>query len=285
MTAPRLEVYSQASADSTLDLNAPVGKPNGKSKSTPSTGLSLPTDFLMPDSLKMSDGSEAKNLDMWIASRRVFPARTSQTVEASQESAPASLESVPVFSRKSYVSSTKFSPHGWCLKTFRPCSIRTIAATLKRSSGPLPNAIMWDREGCLTLNISESPRNAAAFSWSRVLDAHPQPSSWLTPDSWNLYLARLDRSQSHGSRMLGLPILCKRRTRRVDSLWVLPFSLLTRTDGIRTLSGSERLALQGFEKDWMTPTLRKLSPQEMRSVLSALSGSRKKSSPRRAGDE
>jgi len=274
---------SRASAASTSDSRRRDGAQPGKSKSTPSTGLSLPTDFLMPDSLKMSDGSEATSLDTWIASRRVFHARTLAKADRAPGHVLDSRASGADFSGRSFVYSTKYAPHGWCLRTCRPCSIRAIAATLRQSSASLPNALMWDADGCWMLNISESPRNVAAFSWSRVLDEVPVPSSWLTPDSWKAYLARLARSQSHGQRMLGHPILYKPTTRRGGSLWAVPFSLLKRTDGVRTLSGSERLAIQGFARDWMTRALRNLTPQEMRSALLAHVGSRKKSTKRKAG--
>lgn len=47
-----------------------------------------------------------------------------------------------------------------------------------------------------------------------------------------------------------------------ESLWAVNFSLLTRTDGIRCLSGRERLSYMGFDADWMSPALNKLMLRE-----------------------
>ncbi|VVO66204.1 hypothetical protein PS896_01080 [Pseudomonas fluorescens] len=74
---------------------------------------------------------------------------------------------------KSYESSRKFNLAGWCLRTSLTCSLSTIATTLKQSSGPLRIAGMWDFGECLMLNISESPSNVVAYSWSQVLDQCP----------------------------------------------------------------------------------------------------------------
>jgi len=56
------------------------------------------------------------------------------------------------------------------------------------------------------LNISESPKTVAAFSWSRVLDASPHWTSWLMPHQWSQYLARLMRAKS-AREMAGLAML------------------------------------------------------------------------------
>src|SRR5439155_1943706 len=172
----------------------------------------------------------------------------------------------------SWKSSENYNPLGWSWKTSRRCSIQTIAATLKRSSAKLPNAGIWDSGGCLMLNISESPKNAGAFSWSRVLDDTPQWTSWLTPLQWTRYLHRLARHGSQNRRMLGLAILLRVRQREATrdtekpaagSIWAVSYSLLRKTDGIRWLSGAERLAYMGFARDWMRPTLKRLKLPEM----------------------
>ncbi|WP_150688928.1 DNA cytosine methyltransferase [Pseudomonas fluorescens] len=91
----------------------------------------------------------------------------------------------------------------------------------------------------------------------------PPSSSWLTPRQWTQYLQRLNRSTGHAQRMPGLPILYSRTEPPLRSLWAVPLSSLTRTDGIRWLSGSERLTMMGFASDWMRPTLRRLLVPEM----------------------
>jgi hypothetical protein len=46
----------------------------------------------------------------------------------------------------------------------------------------------------------------------------------------------------------------------------MSFSLLRKTDGVRWLSGTERLKYMGFAGDWMAPTLRRLMPPATRFV-------------------
>ncbi|WP_123432517.1 DNA cytosine methyltransferase [Pseudomonas brassicacearum] len=104
----------------------------------------------------------------------------------------------------------------------------------------------------------------------------PQGSSWLTPRQWTQYLQRLNRSSGHAPRMPGPPILNWQTRPAPRSLWAVPLSSLTRTDGIRWLSGSERLKMMGFASNWMRPTLQRLSVPEtplLRRWLSGLGGS------------
>ncbi len=164
---------------------------------------------------------------------------------------------------KSYESSKKANLAGWCLRTSLTCSLSTIAATLKQSSGPLRTAGMWDFGECLMLNISEPPSNVAGYSWSQVIDECPPWSSWVTPRQWTQYLQRLNRNAGHAPRMPGLPILYWQTKPDRRSLWAVPLSSLSRTDGVRWLSGSERLKMMGFASDWMRPTLRRLLVPEM----------------------
>jgi DNA-cytosine methyltransferase len=100
----------------------------------------------------------------------------------------------------------------------------------------------------------------------------PPSSCWLTPRQWTQYLQRLSRSNGHGRRMPGLPILYWPRKPDPRSLWAVPLSSLTRTDGIRWLSGSERLRMMGFASDWMRPTLRRLSLPETPLLCRSRSG-------------
>ena len=137
-----------------------------------------------------------------------------------------------------------------------------MAVTCKQSSKPLPTAGMWDFGVCWMLNISESPRVAVGSSWLRVLDAIPHWSCWVTPVQWNRYLARLGRSKSHGSRMDTLPILYWPPTPAPESVWVVRISSVMPDDGMRWLSGPERLRLMGFPWDWTMSTGIRLSRLE-----------------------
>lgn len=257
-------------------MNSPGGRLCGKLNSMPSTGLCLLTDFPLPDSLRMSVTAEATTLREWIASRRDSPALTSPTWGSAALADSKDSTALPLGSSfKSFVSSKKFNPLGWCWKTSQRCSLQTIAKTLRSSSGSLPSAGMWDSGGCLTLNISESPSAVAEFSWSRVLDATPAPSSWLMPRLWNQYLARCLRAQSHGLRTHGLALPLRLRTPLHASIWVLKFSWLKRTDGIRWLSGNEALRYTGFPSDWMMIIGRWHLQPGMPSVRQLLNGSRK----------
>ncbi len=243
----------------TQDTAAP-----GKSNSTPLTGLCLPIDFPMHSNSKTCATAALTTSVRSMSSLQDFPARTSasqapEKVIGTPEDYEASA--ADCFG-KSYESSRKFNLAGWCLRTSLTCSLSTIATTLKQSSGPLRTAGMWDFGECLMLNISESPSNVVEYSWSPVIDACPPSSSWLTPRQWTQYLQRLNRSTGHAPRMHGLPILYSRTEPPLRSLWAVPLSSLTRTDGIRWLSGSERLRMMGFASDWMRPTLRRLSLPE-----------------------
>lgn len=243
---------SLASADSTSALSAPDGERFGRLKSIPSNGLCLLTDFPLPDSLKMSVESERESSRAWIASQLASPAPTSAAWATAEKGAsPDCAEPAADCSQKSSASPGSYSPLGWFSKTCRRCSLSMIAQTLSTSSAALPSAGMWEPGGCLMLDISESPRRAAAFTWSQVLDATPHWSSWLMPHQWSNYLSRVLRSRSHGLRTLSLGILLRQATHRPGSTWGVKFSWLKRTDGVRWLSGTESLAYMGFPSDWM----------------------------------
>jgi len=246
------------------DLKTQATAPPGKLNSTRSTGLCLPTDFPMHASLKTFANAEPITCLPSTSSPVDSPVRTSALPDAAKATEPAVAckANAAVCSGKSYESSKKLNLAGWCLRTSLTCSLSTIAKTLKQSSGPLRTAGMWDFGECLMLNISESPSNVAEYSWSQVIDECPPSSSWLTPRQWTQYLQRLARSNGHAPRMPGLPILYWQTKPVPKSLWAVPLLSLTRTDGIRWLSGSERLRMMGFASDWMRPTLRRLSLPE-----------------------
>ncbi len=244
----------------TRDTAAP-----GKLNSTPPTGLCLPIDFLTHSNLKTCASAAFTTSAPWMSSPQASPARTSASpapAKATETHAACAAHAAACFG-KSYESSRKFNLAGWCLRTSLTCSLSTIATTLKQSSGPLRTAGMWDFGECLMLNISESPSSVVEYSWSQVIDKCPPSSSWLTPRQWTQYLQRLNRSAGLGRRMPGLPILYWPTESPHRSLWAVPLSSLTRTDGIRWLSGSERLKMMGFASDWMRPTLQRLSVPEM----------------------
>ncbi|SFY12121.1 hypothetical protein SAMN03159309_04109 [Pseudomonas sp. NFACC36] len=244
----------------TRDTAAP-----GKLNSTPSTGLCLPIDFPMHANSKTCASAASITSPLSTSSPRASPARTSASPDVGRatKTPEACAANAAACSGKSYVSSKRYNLAGWSLKTSLTCSLSTIAKTLRQSSGPLRTAGMWDFGECLMLNISESPSNVVEYSWSQVIDACPPSSSWLTPRQWTQYLQRLARSAGHAPRMPGLPILYWQTRPDPKSLWAVPLSSLTRTDGIRWLSGSERLKMMGFASDWMRPTLRRLSVPEM----------------------
>jgi len=276
MKTKPLEKSAPASAASDSASSKPDGKPSGKSNSTMSTGLCLPIDFLTLRSSKTSEIGDHIPCPKFPASLLGSLARTSASWQTLREiNRDAVLrDSAAGCSFQSWKSSAIFGPNGWQLKMCRPCSVQTIAKTFRRSSGNLPSAGMWDSGACLTLNISECPKDASASSWSRVLDATPQWTSWLTPSQWRTYLARLDRNASARRRMLGLAILLRlqRKVPILDTeklphgtIWAVNFSLLRKTDGIRCLSGSERLSYMGFDPGWMRSTLKRLMPLAMHS--------------------
>lgn len=256
------------------DSKAPDIAPHGKSSSTPLTGLSLPIDFHTPSSSKTyaTAAHTTSNLSMSspvasLARTSAWPAPADRT-----KTSAACVANEAACSGKSYVYSRKYNPGGWSLRTSLTCSLSTIAKTLRQSSGPLRTAGMWDSGECLMLNISESPSNVADYSWSQVIDACHPWSCWLTPRQWTQYLQRLARSSGHCARMPGLPILYWQTKPDPRSLWAVPLSSLNRTDGIRWLSGSERLRMMGFASDWMLPTLRKLSVPETPSCRRSRAG-------------
>lgn len=246
------------------DLKTRDTAPPGKSSSTLSTGLCLPIDFPMHANSKTYANAAHITCLPLMSLPQDSPAKTSALPDAGRATEPpeACKERAAAYFGKSYESSKKHNLAGWSLRTSLTCSLSTIAKTLKQSSGPLRTAGMWDFGECLMLNISECPSSVVEYSWSQVIDECPPSSSWLTPRQWTQYLQRLNRSAGHGPRMPGLPILYWQTKPDHRSLWAVPLSSLTRTDGIRWLTGSERLKMMGFASDWMRPTLQRLSVPE-----------------------
>src|SRR5258708_32637640 len=116
------EPCSTESADAISDLNAPDGPQSGKSKSTPSAGLSLLTDFLPVGNSQTSEiaGLETSNGSTVLPLGR--HARTSPSWALVLETAArGSRDQSPSFSSKPYVSSASFGPFGWSLKTLLGC--------------------------------------------------------------------------------------------------------------------------------------------------------------------
>lgn len=260
-------------SDSKTQATAPPGKWN----STPSTGLSLPIDFLTQPNSRTSATAAPTTSVPSTSSPAAFPAKTSAlpAPDPAIKKPGACVANEAAYSGKSYESSKRHNLAGWCLRMSLTCSLSTIAKTLKQSSGPLRNAGMWDSGECLMLNISESPSNVVEYSWSQVIDECPPSSCWLTLRQWKQYLQRLARSNGHAPRMHGLPILYWQTKQAHKSLWAVPLSSLNRTDGIRWLSGSERLKMMGFASDWMRPTLQRLSLPETPSLRKSHNGSPK----------
>lgn len=172
-------------------------------------------------------------------------------------------------------SSPRSNRAGWYWKMSPACSFQTMAETSRSSLKRLPNAGTWDFGGCLTLVISESPRAAAEFSYSQVWESSPHWSLWLTPGQWNAFLER--RRRAARGRTLTLPCLQVSPSRTVSTSRAA-ISQLSATDGVRWLSGSERLKLMGFVSDWVRPTLQRLMLPETPSVRRLPAGLRKNSS-------
>lgn len=254
-------VFSPELGDLTSVFGKLAGKQRGRLRSIRCSGLSLPTDFQRRDSSRTSGTAERAIFVRSIASQRGSHAKISRC-SGRVESAKVLRVSEAACSGKSFVSSANFAPNGWSLKTSLGCSLSTMVTTLRRSSLPCPTSGMWASGECLMLRISESPKLAEGFSWSRVLVDSPPWTCWLMPLQWKQYLARLRKSPGHVHRMHTLDILLRLQTPRAGSIWGVRFSWLKRTDGIRWLSGKECLSYMGFPADWMTPTFSRVMRQE-----------------------
>ncbi|WP_258869408.1 DNA cytosine methyltransferase [Aquitalea aquatica] len=97
-----------------------------------------------------------------------------------------------------------------------------------------------------------------------LLMVQPPLSCWLTPAQWQQFLARRQRNNPDSS--LSLHYLPDKPP--VRSLSMAQASLLKPTDGVRWLSGPERLAIMGFASDWMRPNCRGSSCRQRRCAAS-----------------
>lgn len=258
-----------------------AGPQNGKSSLTTLTGLALPTDFLTPANLRtyLTGGGTSSAPLRASALDHLVRIYRSWGILSGTNRDPVLTAAVADSSSKSWKLSDHWSRAGSFLKTCQISSIQTTVEIYKKSYGRLPNAVTWDTADCSMRNISECPRNVVAWSWSQVLDECPHPSSWLTPGQWNRYLARLVRNKTPEEVIHGQVILLRRRTNTTDATaaltWVVKPLLLKRTDGVRLLSGAERLSYMGFPRDWMHKTLSRLMPQAIHSRPQWLAGSLK----------
>ena len=269
MRIKRLASSAPESVAGTLASRKPDGGPAGKSNWTISTGIVLPIDSLKQNNSKILTIGDHIACPRFAVSPSAAPARTSASWEvlASIKRDRAWLESAAASSMSAWRLSVRWSPNTSSSRTFQTCSIPMVGETFKRLSSHSPNAVTWGLQECSIHRLSEYPRSVAGFSWSRVLDTNPHPSSWLTLGQWSRYLARVARHGSQNSRMLGLAILLRLRTNTTDAtpapILAVNFSLLRKTDGIRWLTGPERLRYMGFPGEWMRPTLKRLMQREM----------------------
>lgn len=275
-TNPPSAVSSPGSEVSTSDSNGPDGKPNGKSSSTHSTGLSLLSDFPLPDAMSTYVTFAQRQRTESLASQGDSHARIFPTPEpAEKQGASVSPGAAAACSLRQCALSPKYNLNGWSSKTSKLYAFPTKGEISPPSSGRFATAGMWDSGGLWMRDISEAPADVAVSSWSQVLATPPRWSFFLTPLQWRQYLARCLRSNSFGQRTHGLGILYRPRTTGAEPLWALNFSWLKRTDGIRWLSGSECLEIMGFGSDWMSSALRKSSVPEMPLTLVSRGGLRK----------
>lgn len=149
-------------------------------------------------------------------------------------------------------------PEWVVLENVTGSSLAVGAAAFKQSSKPLPSAGMWDAGGGLMLNISESPQNTGAFSWSDVWDSDPPLGCWLTPRQWELFLARRARTKGTEAWTDGLTLPNLPASLGLKSPSLAQACSLPKEAGIRWMSGGERLKIMGFASDWMRPTLQRL---------------------------
>lgn len=252
-----------ALADLTWDFSGQVFQPVGKWKLTPFAERFYQTVSPTLCSLTMSkpvcpNSKPCQMAEVSMSSSAVSPAKMCQWQEKGQDF----TANAQVYSLTLWTLSEQLNQSSSCLKMSQVSSIQTMAKTYKQSLKRLPNAGMWDFGECLTAVISESPKNAVEYSWSQVLENTHQLSLWLTWGQWNAFLARLNRNRA--GRMH--TIRYWQGSAHLPSTSIVPISSLCQTDGIRWLSGSERLSMMGFAKDWMRPTLRKLGLRETPSV-------------------
>ncbi len=268
MSTARLARSAPASVVGIPASRTPAGQRDGKSNSMTSTGIALPIDILGPANLKTSATGGHIDCPKFSLSLSAVPVKTSRSWRTLSKinRNVVLVAASPAFSSTAWRSSERFSPSSSCSKTFQTCSIPMVAETFKRLSAHSPNSVTWDLRACSIHRLSECPKTVVGFSWLHVLDKNPHSSSWLTLGQWKRYLLRLARAESQRARVLGLGILLRLQTSSTtaipESILAVNFSLLRKADGIRWLSGPERLRYMGFPGDWMRPTLKRLMRPE-----------------------
>lgn len=276
ITSPPSAASLQGSEVSISASNGLDGKPNGKSSSTTSTGLSLLTDFPLPPDMQTYVTFAQQRRTEWTALPADSPVRISATPACpGRPDDSGSRGHEAACSLRQCVLSPKYGPDGWSSKTSKLYVFPTRGEISPPSLSGFETAGMWDSGGLWTRNISEAPAAVAVSSWSQVIVSPPPWSCWLMPHQWTQYLARCLRSTSQGAWTHSLAILYRQRTHEPASLWGVNFSWLKRTDGIRWLTGREALSIMGFGAEWMTPTLRSVGVPEMPSTLVSRGGSQK----------
>ena len=262
--SPQLAAYSPASADLTLALNKQALQPNGKWKSTTPAAQCSPTASHTPSSLLMCEPACPTYRPLMSLSA-ASPVKTFPS-QANGAGWQANAQACSLMRSTSWIA---LNPAGLCWKTLRGCSIQTLAKTFKQSSSPLPNAGIWAHGECLMLHISESPQNAVAYSWLLDWESCPPPSLWLTPHQLECWRKRATQRNKNPMLLCWQASTPQGLTARVRT------SSLCETDGVRWLSGRERLQIMGFASDWMRPTLRKLGLRETPSARQLRGGLRR----------
>lgn len=253
--SPQSAACSPASADLTSALSKQVSQPNGKWKSTIPAAPCSPTASRTQSSSPTCEPA-CPTCRPLMSSSAASPAKTFPS-QANGAGWQANAQACSLTRSTSWIA---LNPAGLCWKTLRGCSIQTLAKTFKQSSSPLPNAGIWAHGACLMLHISESPQNAVAYSWSLDWESCPQPSLWLTPHQLECWRKRATHNGKNPTLLYWPASAHQGLTGRVRT------SSLCETDGVRWLSGRERLQIMGFASDWMRPTLRKLGLRETPSV-------------------
>lgn len=121
---------------------------------------------------------------------------------------------------------------------------------------------------CQDVSMAGKRRGGGSFSWPDW-ESSPQSSLWLTPEQFAAWQARVARGGKNPT------VLCLQASRQAVSTERARILSLSPADGVRWLSGAERLQMMGFAKDWMQPTLQRLGLPETPSVRRLRAGSRK----------
>lgn len=154
--------------------NKPAGEPHGKSNEMNSIGLSLLTDFPMPPTMATYVTFAQQRRSTWTASSGDSRARTSPTPECPEQmEGSGSWGHAAACSSRQCVSSPKYNPNGWSLKTSKLSAFPTKGVISPPSSNGYETAGMWDSGGVWTRSISEAPAAVVVSSWSQVIAPPP----------------------------------------------------------------------------------------------------------------